>query len=330
MPTGAKVISSHMVPGLIPGKFREIDVYIETKIGPYLVKIAVEAKDESRRFDVTSMEEIVGKYRGRNNISVNKVVVITHRGFTAEAIALAKTEDIEILTVEEASDHDWARAFPCRVHGDSCPRREPPKTFSIKMPPYLEMITFTPSTGSTEDDIAAVREGRIICKCHGTDQGNLIQIGHLYIAHQVLPNKELMAKMVEVAAQKSGKSALTVTLPISSHLLPNHVLRFRNKDIEIKSISLRVRYVDATAPFVVRQMVMKDAEGKESFVQYGEAEVAGKMVSMLMPFGNGFERGILKIDDPGPCEEIDFYLKPEYKGDYWQYRDGIWTGRESG
>lgn len=89
VPTGAKVLASHMVPGLTPGRTREIDVYIETAIGPYSMRIAVEAKDESRKFDVTSMEEIVGKYRGRNNVSVDKVVVVTHRGFTLEAAALA-------------------------------------------------------------------------------------------------------------------------------------------------------------------------------------------------------------------------------------------------
>src|SRR5947209_8616319 len=85
VPLGAKVTPSAMVPGPSSGTLREIDILIETPVGPYDIKIAVEAKDEGRKMDATKIEAIIGKYRGRGSLVVNKVVVVAHRGFTEEA-----------------------------------------------------------------------------------------------------------------------------------------------------------------------------------------------------------------------------------------------------
>jgi hypothetical protein len=53
-PTGAKVTES------VLDHTREIDVLIEAPVGPYHVKIAVEAKDQKRPLDVSVIEEMVG------------------------------------------------------------------------------------------------------------------------------------------------------------------------------------------------------------------------------------------------------------------------------
>lgn len=312
VPTGAKVIASHMVPGLTPGRFREIDVFIETSIGPYSMKIAVEAKDESRRFDVTGMEEIVGKYKGRNNIVVDRIVVITHRGYSAEAEALARAENIVIMTLDEVEAHDWIKSLGCPVHG------LPPwleikenQSFKLQLGPHIRFVKFTPSIGTVEEDRAAVTEGRIICRCHGHDKGSLIQHAHMVLFRYVLPNKVLTDKLKETASLARGSSILVASRDVP----PNHLLRFRGKDYPITSYSVEIGYVDTVAPMEVKQLALKDDSGKRSFMQYSEAKSQDLTVTMLMPYDKQFERGVVKIN------YRDKYREPTRT---WELREGKW------
>src|SRR5208337_5015112 len=145
-----------LVPGPNSSALREIDILIETPVGPYDIKIAVEAKDESRKLDATKMEAIIGKYRGRGSLIVNKVVVVARRGFTEEAANRAKDEDIELLTLEEARLCDWCQAAlpkQIRYHSDPMP-------YGIELDPPLPPDI---------DPTIAMKEGRFVCKCHGND-----------------------------------------------------------------------------------------------------------------------------------------------------------------
>lgn len=76
-PVGAKVTSSAMVD--VPGQSsqREIDVLIESGIGPYTIKIAVEAKDEGRKMDQVKFEQLIAKYFSERSIKVNKLLSLT-------------------------------------------------------------------------------------------------------------------------------------------------------------------------------------------------------------------------------------------------------------
>ncbi len=91
---------------------REIDVLIEDSLGPYRIKIAVEAKDERRKLDITKFEQIVGKYRLEGGVKVDKIVVITHGGFSKQVIARARTLGVDILTLREAGETDWLTFDP--------------------------------------------------------------------------------------------------------------------------------------------------------------------------------------------------------------------------
>jgi hypothetical protein len=80
-PDGAVVTESALVEAGCDGETREIDVLIDTKVGEYRIRIAVEAKDEGRPMDSTRFESIIGKYLVEGGVRVNKVAVITHQGF---------------------------------------------------------------------------------------------------------------------------------------------------------------------------------------------------------------------------------------------------------
>ena len=48
-PRGAKITESALVPGIDEDDEREIDILIESALGPHIIKVAVEAKDEGRK-----------------------------------------------------------------------------------------------------------------------------------------------------------------------------------------------------------------------------------------------------------------------------------------
>jgi hypothetical protein len=61
VPRRAKVTPSALVPEPSSGTLREIDILVGTPVGPYGIKIPVEAKDEGRKMDATKMAAIIGK-----------------------------------------------------------------------------------------------------------------------------------------------------------------------------------------------------------------------------------------------------------------------------
>jgi hypothetical protein len=89
-PAGAKVTESAMVDGR-SGQ-REIDILVESSLGMYRMKIAVEAKDHKRPLDVTILEQIASKYRAGDGVAVNQVVVVAAAGFTKAAKEFARDQ----------------------------------------------------------------------------------------------------------------------------------------------------------------------------------------------------------------------------------------------
>src|SRR4051812_36183969 len=86
---------------------REIDILIKTSVGPFTVKIAVEAKDEKRPIDVGTVEQLSAKYRGEGRIHVDKFIIVARNGFTKGASDKAALLDIPLITLDEAKLFDW-------------------------------------------------------------------------------------------------------------------------------------------------------------------------------------------------------------------------------
>ena len=159
-PVGARITPSAMVD--VPGQStqREIDVLIESGVGPYSIKIAVEAKDEGRKMDQVRFEQLLGKYFSEGSIKVNKLVVITHNGFYDPVIerAAAYGPQIELLTYNKVDNTDWAKLYP-------------QTTIQLRIAPHLCSITISP-TIEGYDPKRLQKEGRIRC-FHGTDFGTV-------------------------------------------------------------------------------------------------------------------------------------------------------------
>src|SRR5262245_4856561 len=108
-PTGARITESAMVPSVVVGGEREVDILIEVQSGQQLVRTAVEAKDEGRRMDIVKFESIVAKYSKMAGLLADRVIVINRRGFSNAVHERAKVENISLFTLEEAMAADWAK-----------------------------------------------------------------------------------------------------------------------------------------------------------------------------------------------------------------------------
>jgi hypothetical protein len=154
-PSGAKITESAIVDGM-----REIDVLIESAVGPYSIKIAVEAKDEKRPLDVLTIEQMIGKYQSAGGIPVNKVVIVARNGFTGTAKTRAAQTNIELFTLDEAKQSDWTKLVPQQM--------------AWRMPPHIDRVELVPAVASKggKDPLA---DGRFVCQCHGYDKGSPLQ-----------------------------------------------------------------------------------------------------------------------------------------------------------
>jgi len=83
---------------------REIDVLVTSNVAGHSVRVAVEARDHSARQDITWVDGLIGKYA---NLDVQKVVAISHTGFSTTAAEKAKQHNIELITLEEAKVVNW-------------------------------------------------------------------------------------------------------------------------------------------------------------------------------------------------------------------------------
>ena len=112
VPEGAVVTESAMVDTTDGTTTREIDILIQSAVGPYTIRIAVEAKDESRKLDLIGFEAIIAKYLVDGGVNVNKVVVVAHNGFSESVRTRAKLLDVDLFTLSEAATADWTRLKP--------------------------------------------------------------------------------------------------------------------------------------------------------------------------------------------------------------------------
>lgn len=104
----AIVSESKMLKDLITGAEREVDIHIETVISSHPVNVSIECRDHKRAADVKWVEEMKAKHE---RLPTNALVLISRKGFSREAIRVAKTYNIQTLTFNETTEEDIDRIF---------------------------------------------------------------------------------------------------------------------------------------------------------------------------------------------------------------------------
>src|SRR6478736_2003809 len=83
---GATVTESKMLPDLVSGKLREVDVVVESIVAGYDVRIGIECRDHARQADITWVEQMISKHK---RLPIHRLVLVSRRGFAADAAELA-------------------------------------------------------------------------------------------------------------------------------------------------------------------------------------------------------------------------------------------------
>src|SRR5262249_834976 len=150
------------------------DILHKTSDGMCTIKIAVEAKDEGRKLDLTAFEELCAKYRGEGRVCV----VVSRNGFTEGAIEKATLLDVPLLTLDEAKEFDWTTLGP---EFSTLPHF---KSMHFQFSPHFDEIIVKPAIPK-ELLPQVIREGRVVCPTciDGKDHGTLLQFVTFYTFH---------------------------------------------------------------------------------------------------------------------------------------------------
>jgi hypothetical protein len=250
---------------------------IESEVGPYQIKIAVEVKKEKRPFELGEMEQLVGKYKSNACIPVEKVVAVAQSGFTKGAKDKAEEVGIEMLTLKEAQQSDWTKLAPQRM--------------AWQIPPCVERVELVPPVPSKngKDPLA---DGRFVCNCHGEEEGSPLQWATWLLRTQVYANPDLLVALADASRRRNSPISATLPRP-----LPNHTLVFEGERYTIDKLIVHLCCSNAVAPVKWSSFSMKGKSGANRLLDHGEARFGPKGVRMVIPNGPTSEKIVLRVDN---------------------------------
>jgi len=278
-PAGAKVTASAMVGVDGLDTPREVDILVEGKFGSTTVKVAYEAKDEKRPFDLTDFDSLTAKYRGECRVLVDRLVIVTRRGFTAGVREKAKKLDVELLTLDEAKQKDWSSEFWATVHF----------TFT----PHICSVAFLPPIPKPTQEIAA--NARVLCSCCKRDFGTPMQLANRLMFQQFFPrNPEWVRKLNEqVNKSPDGQAYLTAKRAVKDRLL-----RFDGKEYNITNMAIVIHSVSAIAKLNCRKYELTSVAGQRQAFRRMDAIVGGRQIDLLFPEDPNVGRMALTLSSP--------------------------------
>jgi hypothetical protein len=268
-PNSAKVTESAMVKVPKFGDVREIDVLIETEVSPYKIKIAVEAKDHGVKLDLTDIDAFAGKYRGTDSVVVDKVVIVSRRGFSKRAIGKAKAIGFELFTLNEVSEQDWQSLAPPAFRGT---------TMNFQMNPHIAQLRVLPDV-PPELVKEAMTKGKLICKCCGKVKGTPLGCAEHYLNCHALIDPGFV-KMCEDTLAKFPHMCGKVSLPYH-----NHHLVWDKYDLPVEALDFHVHATRMVAPLRFKAYDFAGESGSRRMT-HGKAEFPnGNSIEMLFPDG---------------------------------------------
>ncbi len=92
------------LPGRLTGAQRQVDVLVAGSVGQFPVNIAIDCKDHSNPVDVNAVESFAGLIQ---DTGVHKGVMVASNGFTQNAKARAKADQIDLYRPIDTGNHKW-------------------------------------------------------------------------------------------------------------------------------------------------------------------------------------------------------------------------------
>ncbi len=257
-PKGAKVTDS----ALVGEDAREIDVLIEGNLGQFRMRVAVEAKDEKRKMDSTKFESILGKYLTDGGIKVNKIVIVTHQGFTGPVIKRAKVLGVELLTLKQAELKSWRDTI------------KPSLMFRVQ--PHVCRVTLSPEKAG--EDPSVVREGSLICPTGGNHRSPIVYGTELAFTRWLPNNLDSFRKFERQIEEQGGCGHLNMTFPMKGWQL-----RHNGRTRTVEAIIVHVHFQKVTSELTMSRYEQGSTEGEKMFVRHFRCQAAGAQFSLVIP-----------------------------------------------
>jgi hypothetical protein len=291
--TGDKLTRSAMVKTVGSEDEREIDILVETKTGLYRIKMAVEIKDEGRPLDVETFDTYVGKYFGKQPVAVDKLVLVSRSGFTASVRRKASNTGVELLTLQQARDRDWA-SFRQHLLFSS-------DTVGLKLQfsPMVRDIGFVPAICPSLAE-AAISQGHVHSP-DGRDLGTPMQVAHQAMTADSPDRKSWAKEATERVRQKLDKQArrglqqheiLNGTFSVG---LKGHVLILDGKSHRFERMIVRFLTADACVQAKCTHYELAIHDGKAQIVHHFEADIGEDTVEWVVPDGRNATKISFKI-----------------------------------
>ena len=106
---GVKVKESELLPEGNEGRdLREVDSLFQVNLGFTELKVAIEARNHSRKQSITWIDELIGRY---SQLGVSKIIAVSSSGFTGAAARKAAANNIDLFSLSEALNLDWGQMF---------------------------------------------------------------------------------------------------------------------------------------------------------------------------------------------------------------------------
>jgi hypothetical protein len=108
------VEESAMLPDILTGKLREVDVIAKRLVAGHEMVLSIECRDHKRPADVSWVESMHTKHQ---HLATSKLVLWSNSGFTHEAISKSKLLKIDAVSQAQATRPKWARLARSLVNG---------------------------------------------------------------------------------------------------------------------------------------------------------------------------------------------------------------------
>ena len=276
---------------------REIDILHKTSDGFTTIKISVEAKDEGRKIDLTTLEQLCAKYRGEGRVCVDKFIVVSRNGFSEGAIEKARLLDVPLLTLDEAKEVDWSKFGP----EHNALRR--PAMMHFRMAPHFhEIKTVPPLPPALANDI--IKAGKVRCPTcpEGRDHGHL----GCYVRRVTLERRDPEAlawfKQLEDQCQKNPEGAL---LNLAFAQEDGTVVNYQGVDYPIREIHVTIHAMSGNCPVKHTPYQLTSSEGGDQLIHHLSADIGNTQFSLVMPDGLKSKRVTLKFDRKNPKERAE-------------------------
>jgi hypothetical protein len=109
----ATVAESKFLRDHVSGELREVDVVVETRVGPYALTLSFECRSGTRPADVGWVDEMHGKHQ---TLPTDKLFLVSQHGFTARAASKAEHQNHTALSLSALEAHNWAAELAHHRH----------------------------------------------------------------------------------------------------------------------------------------------------------------------------------------------------------------------